>query len=261
MKWTFELELWERDEYNANIAPIIHAVAEKMDELIGFEPILGYKPVKILNDYFYGQRLYLPLNPEYYKIGLTVGHLTYGKVVYQFSHELCLLYSDPRSVTWLDRVISHMASFYFLDYLIGKWEDHYPNPEYKDASQIMRTLKNEKLRENYEAIDIMQNQVSRDWVYGRTHKIHKDKTAITPILLDFLGLEILPYFQEDPTNWRLVHYLNQAVHPPVNPDTSDLKTNNRARPDLQKLYEIVPSDLKDLVERIVKRIWDNDVKG
>ena len=252
MNWKIKLDLWDSESYNNNILPVINELSSEFDRLVGTPPPLGYKPVWVINDPYYGMQIYTPLVEEYYKIGLTVGHLTYGKVAYQYSHVLSTIYTDPRQITWLATAVAHMASFRFLDFFAEKWIDDYPKPEYKDAYEAFSSLKTEKIKTAFQNVDIMLNLASSEWIKEEVQKLEQSSDYAPAVLFDLIGLELQPLFREDYA-WNLLPYLGQGTRTPVD-DPGDLRFRPRAKPDFDKLRSAVPSELKDLVDKIYHRL-------
>ena len=253
MNWTLKLDLWETDEYNRSIEPVVTDIALKMDQLIGHPPVLGYKPVLIIHDLYHGMRLYTPFEKDQYKMGLTVGHLTYGTVAYQFSNLLCSIYTDPRQVTWFSTILAHMASFWFLDYLAEKWVDNYPSPGYEGQYTTFSALKNERTRTAYQNVDIMLNLASDEWIKDEVERLSNGNGYNMPFLFDLLALEILPFFRDE-KSWKIMRYIGEATSKPVR-DKNDLRSRPRAKPDFELLYSIVPGDLKAQVDRLRKKLY------
>jgi hypothetical protein len=254
MNWKLKLDIWESEDYNRNLEPVISAVAEKMDSLVGSPPVLGYKPLHIVNDLYYGMKIYTPLSNDFYKLGLTVGHLTYGKVAYQFANLLSHLYTDPRQLTWFSQAIAHMASFWFLDYMDQLWKEKLPGDSYKGSEEIFVKLKNEKIKTAYENIDIMLNLASSEWIREEVEQLSNNGEYAPSVVFDHVALELLPLFQEEENSWQLLPWLGKATSKPVK-DKSDLRIRPRAKPDFDLLREIVPADLRVLVDRITTRLY------
>ncbi|MEA1887229.1 MAG: hypothetical protein U9N72_08480 [Bacteroidota bacterium] len=252
MNWKIILELWDSESYNNNIAPVVNELASEFDRLVDSPPPLGYKPLRVINDLYYGMRIYTPLVEDHYKVGLTVGHLTYGKVAYQFSHVISTIYSDPRQITWLANAMAHMASFRFLDYFAEKWIDDCPGAAYEGAYEAFSSLKTEKIKTAYQNVDIMLNLATNEWIKEEVSKLDQSMDYAPAVLFDLLGLELQPLFREDYA-WRIFPYLGKGTRTPID-DPNDLRCRPRAKPDFDNLRAAVPSDLKDLVDKIYHRL-------
>ena len=252
MKWKLNLDLWDSESYNNNVKPVLYEIVAKTGELIGGSPPCGYKPLWIVNDMYYGMRLYTPLNEKHYKLGLTVGHLTYGKVAYQFAHLISLLYTDPRQVTWFSTAIAHMASFWFLDHLAEKWIDDHPGPSYEGDYECFSELKAEKVKVAFKNVDIMLNLASNEWIRDEVKRLNKSKEYAPPVLFDLIGLELEPIFKNE-ESWQLLKYIGKGTRKPIM-ESNDLRSRPKAKPDFEKLHDIVPRHLKPIVESITNRI-------
>lgn len=252
MNWKIKLELWDSEDYNKNIAPVITELSAEFDRLVDSPPPLGYKTVRVINDLYYGMRVYTPLAEDHYKVGLTVGHLTYGKVAYQYAHVLSTIYSDPRQITWLANAIAHMASFRFLDYFGEKWIDDPPGPEYIGQYEAFSSLKSEKIKTAFQNVDIMLNLASNEWIKEEVRKLDQSMDYAPAVLFDLIGMELQPLFREDHT-WRIIPYLGKGTRTPVD-EPDDLRCRPRAKPDFDNLRAAVPADLKDLVDKIYHRL-------
>lgn len=254
MNWKLKLDLWETDDYNSNLAPLVDEITSKIDSLIGKPPVLGYKPLWIINDPYYGMRIYTPLTDEHYKLGLTVGHLTYGLVAYQLANLISLLYTDPRQITWFSQSLAHMASFWFLDYMAKLWEDNSPGPQYEGQYKTFVQLKSDKIKTAYQNIDIMLNLATNEWIREEIQQLSNNSNSnyAPPVMFDHIGLELLPIFEEE-ENWKLLSYIGLATSKPI-PDKKDTRARPRAKPDFELLHNLVPTSLKPTVERIVERL-------
>jgi len=253
MNWKLKLDLWESEAYNNNIRPVITDIAQKMDAMIGLPPVLGRKQLWIINDPYYGMRIYTPFSDECYKLGLTVGHMTYGKIAYQFAHLLSTIYTDPRQTTWFSITLAHMASFWFLDWLAEKWLESYPSEKYKDSYLAFSNLKTEKVKTAYQNIDIMLNLASDEWVKEEVGILEHSNGPVPPVIYDQIAFELLPLFREE-ENWKLMSYVGKGTRSPIE-DSADMRVRPRAKPDFGNLLDAVPDSLKPLVQRIKAKLY------
>lgn len=253
--WEIKYTIWGKKEYNESIALVIDQIADEISMLIPGGPPLGFKPVILVNALYYDHRLYWPLNQEYYKIGLDVGHITFGKTTYQFTHELAHIYCDPRVVNWFIEIICHVASFYFLDFLSEKWENQPHDSDYYKNFDVFNNFKNEVLREAVDKVDLYQFQVSGDWLKKELRKIHNERTLGNRIIYNIISMEILPLFKEFKEGWQILPYIGSSSVPlpPENPE--NLTTNREVLPDFDKLYQIIPEHLKPFVKKLLEKIW------
>lgn len=253
MNWNLKLDLWDQQKYNDNINPVITEISEKFDSMVAAAPILGYKQIRIVNDLYYGMRVYTPLHKEYYKIGLTVGHLTFGKVAYQYANALSTIYTDPRQITWLTTAIAHMSSFKMLDYMAEKWVDDYPGEAWEGEYESFSALKSEKVKTAFRNVDIMLNLASNEWIKAEVQRLDQRQDYAPPVLYDLIGLELEPLFKDD-NSWKILSYMGKGTRKPVS-DTNDLRCRPRAKTDFDRLRKVVPADLKGLVDNIYNRLY------
>ena len=255
MNWEIHYNLWDNNEHNKTIALVIDQIALEFERLIPTGPPLGYKPIYLVNDMYYEKRLYLPLETDKYKIGLQTEFDTFEKATYQFAHELCHIYCDPRSISWLSEIICHVASFYFLDLFGEKWEINAPDKKYEGYYEHFRNLKKDKLREIVEKVDLVQNQVSNTWIKEEVRKIRRSKDYRNPVIYNIIALELVPQFKESTDPWALLPFIGQCHISTPSEDVTDLSANRDVIPDFDKLYRIVPSHLKPVVNSWKDTIW------
>lgn len=255
MSWEIHYDLWENDEDNKTIALVIEQILREFERLVPTGPPLGYKPIYLVNDLYYDHRLYLPLEKDKYKIGLQTECDTFEKATFQFAHELCHIYCDPRAISWLSEIICHTISFYFLDLLGEQWEENPPDKKYDGYSEHFNNLKNIKLREIVEKVDLVQIQVSNEWVKKEVRKIHDSKDYGNPIIYNIIALELVPQFKESTDSWAILPFIGQCHIPPPPEDTTDLTANKDVVPDFNKLYDVIPSHLKPVVNSWKDKIW------
>ncbi len=253
--WEIKYTIWEKKEYNESIALVINQIADEFSRQIPEGPPLGFKPVVLVNALYYDHRIYWPLHHDYYKIGMDVGHITFGKTTYQFSHELTHIYCDPRVVNWFIEIICHVASFYFLDFLSEKWENQPHDSVYYKNSDVFNNFKNEILREAVDKVDLVQFQVSGDWLKTEIKKVHNERTFGNRIIYNIITMEILPLFKEFKEGWQILPYIGGSSVPPPPENPEDLTTNREVLPDFEKLYQIVPEHLKPFVKKLLEKIW------
>ncbi|UCG28674.1 MAG: hypothetical protein JSV24_04755, partial [Bacteroidales bacterium] len=189
MKWKIECKIWENENSNKEISFVFEHVAELFSKLIPQEPPLGYKSIVLVNDLFYDHRIYCPIHPEYYKIGLNTGQKNYGKAMYEFTHELTHVYCDPRINNWLTETMSHVASFHVLDVLAKKWEDTPPEGTGQYVHDMLRCFKVDLVREAYHKIDLIQHQVSDNWIKKEVKNIHACPELGNHIIYNVFALE------------------------------------------------------------------------
>lgn len=255
MKWKIHYDLWDKDEYNNTISLVINQIAAEFEKLVPAGPPLGYKQLHLVNDLYYDHRLYKPLVPEKYKIGLHTQFDTFEKATYQFAHEMCHIYCDPRVISWFTEIICHIASFYFLDLIGEMWEENAPDKKYEDHYDDFGKFRNKKLREVVEKIDLVQHQVTNDWIKEEVKNISRSKESRNPIIYNIIALELVSQFKENHDPWAVLPFIGECHNPAPPEDEKDLSSVSDAEPDFKKLYNIVPSHLKPVVNDWKDTIW------
>ena len=255
MKWKIQCKIWENEDSNREISFVFNHVAALFTQMIPEEPPLGYKPIVLVNDLFYDHRIYWPINPEYYKIGLNTGPKNYGKAAYEFTHELTHIYCDPRIVNWLTETISHLVSFHVLDVLAKKWEESPPEKADPYSYDMLRCYKIDMMREAYHKIDLVQHQMSDNWIKKEIKNIHTHPDLGNHVIYNVFALELLPFFEQNPEGWEILPYIGKSStpSPPENNTVLDMVVNSQPDPDM--LPEIVPDNLKPIADEIISKLW------
>lgn len=256
MNWEIKNKIWKRKGYNKLISLVVSQIAHEFTKMIPAGPPLKCSNIIVINDLFWDHRIYWPLNPKFYKIGLFTGEKTFGKAAYQFSHELTHIYCDPRIINWFIETIAHVASFYILDLLTEKWESEPPENIPQGTYKIFRDYKFEIIREAYKKIDLVQHQVSGEWIKKEVKKMHKKRRFGNRLIYNIIALEILPIFKENPDVWSILPYLGKSSVPPPPENPKVLRTNKKTIPDFIRLKEILPEKLVPLWDKIIFKIWE-----
>jgi hypothetical protein len=100
----------------------------------------------------------------------------------------------------------------------------------------------------------MLNLASSEWIREEVEQLSNNGEYAPPLVFDHVALELLPLFQEEDNSWQLLPWLGKATSKPVR-EKSDLRIRPRAKPDFELLREIVPADLKILVDKITTRLY------
>ena len=254
MNWKLSFKFWEDAKKNEMLGIAIAQVAEEFEKRIPAGPALGYKEIEVTNDLYYDHRIYWPVSDDKYKMGLVVQHETYAKAVNQFAHELGHIYCDPRVINWFTETISHMSSLYFLEYFSRKWSCGAPDNRLEKFACSFQYLKNDLIKEAFEKIDLVQHQVSGNWLKRELRKIQNKMAVGNRVIYNLAALEILPVFQEKEIAWQLLPYIGKAAIPEPVEDASEMKESKRTIPDFKKLRELVPAELKEPLDFIIKKL-------
>lgn len=253
--WKININLWEEQYLNDRLQPIFDRVADEIDEMIGSEPILGYKPIELHLDFFHGPTLYWPLKKDYYKLGLHIDEQDYAKAVMQFAHVITHLYVDPRVNNWFIESICQLMGYYFIDKFVSQYNGYEIPVGFDDSSVSFSDFYNEQIRKLYSEIDLVQHQHSANWIKREVKNLSCDEKWDT-VVKDMVALEILPVFKEQAACWQMIPYIGKSTSPAPPIDKANLWSSNRVCPDFDKLKSIVPLELNVYVKEILQRIWD-----
>lgn len=127
--------------------------------------------------------------------------------------------------------------------------------KYEGYYEHFGNLKNDKLREIVEKVDLVQNQVSNAWIKEEVRKIRSSRDYRNPVIYNIIALELVSQFKESTDPWALLPFIGQCHIPPPPEDVTDLSVNKDVLPDFNKLYGIIPSHLKPVANSLKDKFW------
>ena len=133
--WKLSVKLDQDGSLNDDIKAVLIGIIDKYENLVPQGPPLGYKEIEIMPG---GPMCTINFLPKYYQILLSSNAKSrfYCQVAYQFAHELCHIYCDPRIFNRFIESICELSSLYFLEYLSNKWGIDPPYPHWKSYARI-----------------------------------------------------------------------------------------------------------------------------
>ncbi len=193
----------ENGNHNDDYKEIIIELLELFHSTIGQAPPLGYKPLWIA----YGPcpMCFTDHLTDHYLIHVTESPVIndWCRFVYEFSHEFCHIYCDPRVNNWLIETFCDLASIYFLDKMGTEWQakgitfgDHFLG--YKH-DYIASQLSSKRL-EGY--------NLDRTWL---KKEIQELKASVDRELNSAVAIELFPSFKANPDLWKLLPYLSKST--------------------------------------------------
>ena len=249
--------VWEDQSKNEKLETLLNTICTEFGNLIPDGPITGFKPVIIIYDNIAGPTLYWPLSSNEYKIGLNCNEGDYAKASFQFAHQLCHIYIDPRVNNWFIEAICNLAGYYFLErFALNKDFDQYVDAK-SDDSLSFEDFYSKKIRLNYSDIDLVQHQHSSNWIKREVKKLQDKLTKTNLTLNNMIAFELLPYFRDNRENWKLLQFIGKSTLPSSPDDATDLSSSYQALPDFKKFSSIVPENFKPIVNEMVDRIWES----
>ena len=218
-------------------------------------PPLGYKPLVLVNDLLFEHRIHYPLSHDKYVLGLNLMETSFGEAAYQLAHELCQIYCDPRVTNWAIEILSHVAPLYILDILTQKWEEELPVGFQEESFDVFHSYKNQIMREAYHKIDLVQHQLSNNWIKKEVRHIHDHPELGNHVIYNVFAFELLSYFEDHPEAWAILPYVGKSSQPAPDGIEMDLDDIVTTKPDLDMLLNSVPDELKPAADEIISRLW------
>lgn len=134
-------------------------------------------------------------------------HKTYwSQYAYQWAHELCHVLTgfrnDGRENKWFEESLCELASLYTMRRMSESWEH---DPPYSNWKDYRHSLKNyvDKIIDSREKID--PGELSKFYQKHR-ETLRGDETKRS--LNGAIALALLPLFEQDPSRWEAIRYLN-----------------------------------------------------
>jgi hypothetical protein len=193
-------------------------------------------------------------DPNVYQIGLNleVYKRPYAQLIFQLGHELCHIFSDPRSTNWFVESCCEMMSQVILRQMSKAWEKvRIPGPLIDKLSDEIKIKKYAENRIREATMEAFQSESLPDMA-----RLHEWFISIKGYLQQnpcdrprnvIIAEMLRPLFEESKANWDALCFLGKSSSaPPVN--LTDLYMNSEFESD--KWLEAVPDQLKDLIRRI-----------
>jgi hypothetical protein len=222
---------------NADLKTVLQDILREYDRLVPAGPALGRRDIEVV----WSDKS--PLAdvsglPGKYRILLAVKDRLYSQLAYQFAHEMCHVYCNPRVSNWLIESLGEMCSLYFLEVLAKKWETDPPYPHWKDYAPSFRKYREERIDSVLKQFRVARRAGNKDLI---REKLAKSDAACQRELNTLIALELLTVFEKFAEAWPILAHFGGAVEKPPASQTFDGDT----KPDLDKLIQLLPEDLKE----------------
>lgn len=150
-----------------------------------------------------------------YVIRLSARHSRWHQFVYQFSHELCHLYSNfdnkharhgeiGHSNQWFEESVCEAAALYTVRRLAERWETEPPAPQFAGYGATLRALADYLLNEPHRHLSSSTSLAS--WFRSNQSELEE-----SPYLRDkneVVANRMLPLFEQNPEAVGAIGYLN-----------------------------------------------------
>lgn len=144
-------------------------------------------------------------------IQLTSVDTRWAQFSYQFAHELCHVlanYEKKRDARgpnqWFEETLCETSSLYALRRMAVTWKTAPPFPNWSDYTPSLTAYADEAMRRP--ARQLPAGTTLAAWFGG-----HRDHLRRNPVERELNGLvanQLLPLFEQDPTRWDAIRFLN-----------------------------------------------------
>jgi len=134
-------------------------------------------------------------------------HKTYwSQYAYQWAHELCHILAnfknDGRENKWFEETLCEVASLFAIRQMSKTWEHSPPYPNWKNYRHALGNYAKDII-DSREKLTLKQLAS-----YYQTHRGTLRKSSTERTLNGAIALALLPLFEEEPTRWEAIAYLN-----------------------------------------------------
>lgn len=134
--------------------------------------------------------------------------LSWSQYAYQFAHEfchiLCAFDEDDDSNEWFEETICEVASLYAMRAMAKAWEHDAPYRNWVDYRHALKQYADDVIKSREE---LRPEEVAG---FFRKHRAELEKDATLRDLNGAMAVVLLALFEEDPTRWESVRWLNPA---------------------------------------------------
>jgi len=150
-----------------------------------------------------------------YRVLLNVQDTRWDQFAYQFSHELCHIYSNfehreidthavVRDNQWLEESMCEGVSILALKRVAAAWEQSPPHPRWNEYAPAFRDYAQRLLDEPHRRLS--SNESTAEWY--RENRRHLDADPYARKKSEFLAARLLPWLENTPGGLEAIGYLN-----------------------------------------------------
>jgi hypothetical protein len=183
-----------------------------------------------------------------YRVLLNVRDTRWDQFAYQFSHELCHIFTNyehreighgavARDHQWFEETLCEAVSLFALDRMASSWEHAPPYPHWKDYAPAFREYGKRLLSENHR--NLSPNKSIAEW-YGE----NQAALASNPYLREkneLLATSLLPLLESTPGSLEAFGYLNRET----------FSSDRSFRAYLEAWYRCCPEESRDFVSLVI----------
>jgi len=247
---TIYVDLTNDRTLNANYQVVLNAANRIISKLFKWSPPAGERPIHV--NYYPDEPLTdSTSDTSVYKIRLNIVSARYNQMIFQFSHEMCHVYTDPRRSNWLIESCCELMSQVMLDKMSEIWMKIGLRPDiYKQKflyAQKIREYAKNHIEKKYQEANLSINSIrlpeKLEWLRSvsaslSTNPIDRPRNAVIATMLR-------PIFEKQIDGWDALQFLGKSCIPPTTTDLKDLITNSGFSFDMW--LGAVPDHLKGLI--------------
>ena len=144
-----------------------------------------------------------------YRVKLSTGGTYWAQYAFQFSHEFCHILCHYKegdtSNLWFEETICETASLFTLRAMAESWKKKPPYANWKSYNKALFNYAQERLDDHPLPDDVndLATWYASEADYLIEHPTDRKKNTL-------VAAQLLPLFEEDPTRWATVSFINEG---------------------------------------------------
>jgi hypothetical protein len=143
-----------------------------------------------------------------YQVRLDTGDTYWSQYAFQFAHEFCHILcnydEDAHRNRWFEEAVCETASLYALRAMASQWKEEPPYPNWREYSAALSKYADERLEKS----KLPESQTLAQWLADHEADLYQNATNREMNLV--VAAQLLPLFENSPTSWEAVTWLNAA---------------------------------------------------
>ena len=194
-----------------------------------------------------------------YVVRLSAQHSRWHQFVYQFSHELCHIYSnfdnkpatdgriEHHSNQWFEESVCETAALYTLRKLAQRWEGDPPGPQFAGQGATLRALADYLINEPHRHLPPSRPLAS----WFKANQPHLEESPYLRDKNEVVANLMLPLFEQAPEAMSAIGYMNLRT------EDADRQFGDY----LRAWRDACPEDKRGVVQRIIALFEGKDAGG
>jgi hypothetical protein len=147
-------------------------------------------------------------------IRLDTGNTLWSQYSYQFAHEFCHVLcgydEDYPGNKWFEETLAETASLFAMRAMARSWKTDPPYGHWRSYRDALRSYADDVVRKRTKVHEIYEKGLAG---FYKTHQARLTKEPCDRSLNGAMSLIFLKLFEEDPSRWGAVRWLNSAPSP------------------------------------------------